>query len=160
MKRWVIILIVLAMLAAAAAVGPDWMPDNSPLTLGELPYGSNRLPCRAGGGHVRETKFAGQSRALRANIRNALAPRPSNRPIHRSADGLLAFRKSAHGGQAVTWRGTARRGQGATGWPRARDVTLDYLTRRIYVGLGRGRKRWSLCLPTHTNGPPPALPGQ
>jgi hypothetical protein len=35
MKRWVIILIVLAMLAAAAAVGPDWMPDHSPLIPGD-----------------------------------------------------------------------------------------------------------------------------
>jgi hypothetical protein len=34
MKRVVIILIVIAMLAAAGAVGPDWMPDTTPLLPG------------------------------------------------------------------------------------------------------------------------------
>jgi hypothetical protein len=36
MKRLVIMLIVLGMLAAATAVGPDWMPDASPLIPGDL----------------------------------------------------------------------------------------------------------------------------
>jgi hypothetical protein len=31
MKRWVILVLVLAMLAAAWFVGPDWMPQGPPI---------------------------------------------------------------------------------------------------------------------------------
>jgi hypothetical protein len=36
MKRWVILVLVLAMLAAACFVGPDWMRQGPPVTSSEM----------------------------------------------------------------------------------------------------------------------------
>jgi hypothetical protein len=36
MKRWVILVLVLAMLVAACFVGPGWMPEGPPVTSNEM----------------------------------------------------------------------------------------------------------------------------
>lgn len=36
MKRWVILVLVLGMLAAACFVGPDWMLQGPPITSNEM----------------------------------------------------------------------------------------------------------------------------